>query len=69
MYKPRYKQLKERKTFKDHKTKNFENFFNKKVLAANWPGLERPNLAKMFINLQNLQSLKIRLIELFKLMW
>ena len=50
-YKPRYKQIKERKTFKDHKTKHFKKFFDKNVLAPNWPGLERPNLAKMLINL------------------
>ena len=52
-YKPRYKhkQLKERKTFKDHKTKNSEKFFDKMVLPPNWPGLERPNLANIFINL------------------
>ena len=50
-YKPRYKQLKERKSFKDHKTKNFEKFFDRKLLAPNWSGLECPNLAKTFINL------------------
>ena len=32
-YKLRYKRLKERKSFKDHKTKNPEKIFNKKVVA------------------------------------
>ena len=39
--------VKERKTYKGHKIK----FFDKKVLAPNWPRLERPNFAKIFINL------------------
>ena len=50
-YKPRCKQLKEGKAFKDHKSKTFEKIFDKKVPAPNWQGLEYPNLAKIFINL------------------
>ena len=45
-YKLRYKQLKDRKTFKDPEAKNFEKVLDKKVLASNLPGLERPNLQK-----------------------
>ena len=43
--------MKERKTFKEHEAKNFEKVLDKKVLASNLPGVERPNVAEIFINL------------------
>ena len=57
-YKPRYKQLKERKTFKDHKTNNFETFFDKKYFSSK---LARPRTSKFSKNI--CKSIKLTVTE------